>query len=221
MGLITKYLLFREWKALITNQPYNEFSIEHLNRFTLNEFVNVEISVMLKSCFFRDISPALAEESLIKQNSYLVRQCDRDPGQLILTYQNASGPRHVIIPDFGTEEHSRRLIVDRLEEASDKVEHFLSNFGCQHPVIPTFPISPVPQWKKRGPEVTDGQTRCSICPAFGDKKKIVNHPFTHHKIQCCFKCEKYVMCSLCIIYNMNFFIFLYKTSILIIKHEFL
>ena len=116
---------------MITNQPYNEFSIEHLNRFTLNEFVNVEISIMLKSC--------LAEESLIKQNSYLVRQCDRDPGQLILSYQHDSRPRHVIIPDFGSEEeHSRRLVLDRLEEASDKVEHFLSNFGCKHPVIPTM-----------------------------------------------------------------------------------
>ena len=115
MGLLTKCYLFREWKALIPNQPYDEFSLEHINSFTLNEFVNVEISIMLKSCFFGDISPALAEESLIKQNSYLVRQCDRDPGQLILTVQNISGPRHIIIPDFGTEEHSRRLIIDRLE----------------------------------------------------------------------------------------------------------
>ena len=124
---------------MITNQPYNEFSIEHLNRFTLNEFVNVELSIMLKSCFFGDISLAFAEESLIKQNSYLVRQCDRDPGQLILSYQHDSRPRHVIIPDFGSEEeHSRRLVLDRLEEASDKVEHFLSNFGCKHPVIPTM-----------------------------------------------------------------------------------
>ena len=97
--------------------------------------MNVEISIMLKSCFFGDISPALAEKSLIKQNSYLVRQCDRDPGQLILTVQNVSGPRHIIIPDFGTEEHSRRLIIDRLEEASEKVEHFLFSFGCLHPTL--------------------------------------------------------------------------------------
>ena len=96
-----------------------------------------------------------------------MRRVKRDPGQLILTYQNTSGPRHVIIPVFGTEEHSRRLVIDRLEEASDKVEHFLSNFGCKHPVIPTSPISPspVPQWKKRSPEVTSGSIRCSICLA--------------------------------------------------------
>ena len=168
MGLLTKCYLFREWKALIPNQPYDEFSLEHINSFTLNEFVNVEISIKLKSCFFGDISPALAEESLIKQNSYLVRQCDRDPGQLILSYQHDSRPRHVIIPDFGSEEeHSRRLVLDRLEEASDKVEHFLSNFGCKHPVIPNTHIShfsnaQVEEEKSKG---TGDPTHCSICPA--------------------------------------------------------
>ena len=45
---------------------------------------------MLKSCFFGEISPALAEDTVIKQspNSYLVRQSDRDPSRLVLTFHD-------------------------------------------------------------------------------------------------------------------------------------
>ena len=92
---------------------------------------------MLKSCFHGDISPGLAEDIVIKQklNSYLVRQSDRDPSRLVLTFHDGEA-KHFIIPDFGTEEHSKRLIKDRLEDTSNEVEHFLASFGCQFPVIP-------------------------------------------------------------------------------------
>ena len=60
---------------------------------------------MLKSCFHGDISPGLAEDIVIKQKlySYLVRQSDRDPSRLVLTFHDGE-PKHVIIPDFGTKD---------------------------------------------------------------------------------------------------------------------
>ena len=45
---------------------------------------------MLKSRFYGDISPDLAEDIVIKQKlySYLVRQSDRDPSRLVLTFHD-------------------------------------------------------------------------------------------------------------------------------------
>ena len=79
-----------------------------------------------------------AEDIVIKQKlySYLVRQSDRDPSRLVLTFHDGEA-KHFIIPDFGTEEHSKRLIKDRLEDTSNEVEHFLASFGCQFPVLPS------------------------------------------------------------------------------------
>ena len=147
---------------------------------------------MLKSCFFGDISPALAEDTVIKQspNSYLVRQSDRDLSRLILTFYDGE-PKHVIIPDFGTDEHSRRRVNVRLEDTSNEVENFLAQFDCQLPVIPDSPISPVPQWNKRNSEASGGQARCAICPAVGDKKKMVKHR-EHHQVKHCLTCNKYI-----------------------------
>ena len=150
---------------------------------------------MLKSCFYSDISPAWAENVIKRQepNSYLVRQCDRDPSLLILSFSLVNGElKHIIIPDFGTEGFSRKLIKDRLEDTSHEVEKLLASFGCQNPVIPDIPVSPVPQWKKRSSEVTGGPGRCSVCPAVGDPKKIVNH-LHNHKVKLCQLCDKYVM----------------------------
>ena len=154
---------------------------------------------MLKSCFFGDIRPDLAEDILLKLNthmnisSYLVRQCDRDPSVLILSFTLVNGElKHIIIPDFGSEGFSRRLIKDRLEDTTCEVEKLLASHNCQNPVIPDIPVTPVPQWKKRSSELTGGPGRCSICPAFGDPKKIVRHPQNHH-VKLCENCDIYVM----------------------------
>ena len=150
---------------------------------------------MLKSCFHGDISPGLAEDIMIKQklNSYLVRQSDRDPSRLVLTFHDGEA-KHLIIPDFGTEEHSKRLIKDRLEDTSNEVEHFLASYGCQFPVIPDLLFSPVPQWKKRRVEDTGGSERCAICPAVGDKNKMVKH-LAYHQVKFCSTCHKYMKSS--------------------------
>ena len=129
---------------------------------------------MLKSCFFGDISPSWAEDILIKQKtkSYLVRQCDRDPSKLILSFYRDGKNSHIVIPDFGTEGFSRRFVENRLEDTSHEVDKLLASFDCQHPVSPDIPATQVPQWKKRSSEVTGGAGRCSICPAVGEPKKI-------------------------------------------------
>ena len=147
---------------------------------------------MLKSCFHGDISPGLAEDIVIKQklNSYLVRQSDRDPSRLVLTFHDGEA-KHFIIPDFGTEEHNKRLIKERLEDTSIEVEEFLASFGCHHPVVPDLPFSPLPQWKKRRVEDTGGSERCAICPAVGDKKKMAKH-LDYHQVKYCSTCKKYI-----------------------------
>ena len=114
---------------------------------------------MLKSCFYSVISPAWAEDIIKEQNphSYLVRQCDRDPSLLILSFSTKRGePKHVVIPDFGSDGFSRRLIKDRLEDTNQEVEKLLASYDCQNPVIPDIPATPVHQWKKRSAEVTGG-----------------------------------------------------------------
>ena len=113
---------------------------------------------MLKSCFFGDISPSWAEDILIKQKpkSYLVRQGDRDPSKLILSFYKDGKNSHIVIPDFEAEGFSRRLVKNRLEDTSHEVDKLLASFDCQHPVSPDIPATQVPQWKKRSSEVTGG-----------------------------------------------------------------
>ena len=67
-------------------------------------------------------------------------------------YQRAETRHHSCFWNRGAQQETCNRQA-RLEEASDMVEHFLSNFGCKHPVIPTSPISPMPKWKKRSPKV--------------------------------------------------------------------
>ena len=99
---------------------------------------------MLKSCFHADISPSLAESILIKQKpaSYLVRQGDRDPSKLILSFYKDGRTKHIVIPDFGTEGCNRRLVKDRLEDTSYEVDKLLVSYDCRHPVVPFIPVSP-------------------------------------------------------------------------------
>jgi len=151
---------------------------------------------MLKSCFHADISPSLAESILIKQKpaSYLVRQGDRDPSKLILSFYKDGRTKHIVIPDFGTEGCNRRLVKDRLEDTSYEVDKLLVSYDCRHPVVPFIPVSPVPQWKKRNTELSGGPGRCSICPAVGDPKKMVRH-LQNHQVKLCHNCDKYVMSS--------------------------
>ena len=150
--------------------------------------------MLLKSCFFGDLSPSSAEDILIKQmsKSFLVRQCDRDPSKLILVVKRDGKITHIIVPDFGTEGFSRRLIKNRLEDTTDEVDKLLASFDCQHPVIPDIPFIPVPQSKKRSTELTGGAGRCSICPLVGDPRKIALHPANHY-VKLCQNCGKYVM----------------------------
>ena len=149
--------------------------------------------MLLKSCFHGDISPSWAEAIVIKQQSksFLVRQCDRDPSKLILVFNRDDKITHIIIPDFGTENFSRRLIENRLEDTTDEVDKLLASFDCQHPVIPDIPFIPVPQSKKRSTELTGGAGRCSICPLVGEPKKIALHPANHY-VKLCQNCGKYV-----------------------------
>ena len=95
---------------------------------------------MLKSCFYGDLSPSLAEDILIKQNSksFLVRQCDRDSSKLILSVYKDGKNTHIIIPDFGTEGYNRRHVKDRLEDTTDAVEKLLSSYDCLFPDEMTF-----------------------------------------------------------------------------------
>ena len=113
---------------------------------------------MLKSCFHADISPSLAESILIKQKpaSYLVRQGDRDPSKLILSFYKDGRTKHIVIPDFGTEGCSRRLVKDRLEDTSYEVEKLFLSYNFRHPVVLFIPVSPVPQWIKRNTELSGG-----------------------------------------------------------------
>ena len=144
---------------------------------------------MLKSCFHADISPSLAESILIKQKpaSYLVRQGDRDPSKLILSFYKDGRTKHIVIPDFGTEGCNRRLVKDRLEDTSYEVDKLLVSYDCRHPVVPFIPVSPVPQWKKRNTELSGGPGRCSICPAVGDPKKMVR--LQNHQVKLCHNCD--------------------------------
>ena len=131
----------------------------------------------------------------MKINSYLVRQCDRDPSLLVLSYSLSNGElKHIVIPDFGTEGYNRRLVQNRLEDNTSEVEKLITSYDCHKPVIPDTPVTPVPQWKKRSTELTGGPGRCAICPAVGDPKKIVKHP-QKHKVKLCHNCDKYVMSS--------------------------
>ena len=88
---------------------------------------------MLKSCFHADISPSLAESILIKQKpaSYLVRQGDRDPSKLILSFYKDGRTKHIVIPDFGTEGCNRRLVKDRLDDTSYEVDKLLVSYDCR------------------------------------------------------------------------------------------
>ena len=73
------------------------------------------------------ISALLGLRTLLKVkilivNSYLERQCDRDPSLLILSFSTKRGePKHVVIPDFGSDGFSRRLIKDRLDDTNHEV----------------------------------------------------------------------------------------------------
>ena len=149
---------------------------------------------MLKSCFHGEISPALAEDILIKQKSksFLVRQCDRDPSKLILSVYKNGKNTHIIIPDFGTEGCNRRLVKDRLEDTTNPVEKLLSSYDCLFPIRPDSPVTPVPQWKKRSTDLTGGPGRCSICPVVDDPKKIVRHPKNHY-VKLCQICDQYIL----------------------------
>ena len=63
--------------------------------------------MLLKDCFVGCMPPEWAENILIKRNpgSYIVRQSDKDPDELLLSYVYVSlkGIRqlkHVIVPEF-------------------------------------------------------------------------------------------------------------------------
>ena len=77
---------------------------------------------MLKSCFHADISPSLADSILIKQKpaSYLVRQGDRDPSKLILSFYKDGRTKHIVKDK------------DRLEDPSYEVDKLLVSYDCRH-----------------------------------------------------------------------------------------
>ena len=91
-----------------------------------------------------------------KPSSYLVRQCDRDPSKLILSFYKDGKNKHIVIPNFETEGCSRRLVKDRLEDTSYEVEKLFLSYNFRHPVVLFIPVSPVPQWIKRNTELSGG-----------------------------------------------------------------
>ena len=86
---ITNFEIFREWVFWFKTSPENNGLINSLviTQWILLKLWTKSSSNMLKSCFYGDLSPSLAEDILIKQKSksFLVGQCDRDPSKLILS----------------------------------------------------------------------------------------------------------------------------------------
>ena len=82
---------------------------------------------MLRACFVGSLSPKWAENILIKRNrgSYLVRQSDLDPDQLLLSYVSEKGIKHVIVPEFEDSIYFSKLnkLKNKLDDESVDV-HF-------------------------------------------------------------------------------------------------
>ena len=57
---------------------------------------------MLRTVFFGCLSPEWAENILLMKTpgSYITRQSDRDPEELLLSYVSPRGIKHVIVPEF-------------------------------------------------------------------------------------------------------------------------
>ena len=94
--------------------------------------------------------PEWAENILIKRNpgSYIVRQSDKDPDELLLSYVSVSPKgirqlKHVIVPEFQDSVFIKsKRIKKRLNDESIGVEKFLKSFDCKDPVQePLFKLS--------------------------------------------------------------------------------
>ena len=85
---------------------------------------------MLRACFVGSLSPKWAENILIKRNrgSYLVRQSDLDPDQLLLSYVSEKGIKHVIVPEFEDSIYFSKLnkLKNKLDDESVDVQKVLS-----------------------------------------------------------------------------------------------
>ena len=121
--------------------------------------------MLLKDCFVGCMPPEWAENILIKRTpgSYIVRQSDRDPDELLLSYVSPRGIKHVIVPEFQDSVFIKsKRIKKRLNDESIGVEKFLKSFDCKDPVHLDYEAQPSSFKKKTGPE--DGALhRCSVC----------------------------------------------------------
>ena len=148
---------------------------------------------MLKACFVGSLTPTWAESILIKKSPgcYLVRQSDKDPDQLLLSYVSPKGIKHVIVPEFGDSIFLKsKRIKKRLSDESIEVETFLKSFGCKDPVYPVCEAQPSSFKKKTG--VEDGALhRCSACTYESENLKKAKKHQDGHRVGLCVKCDRY------------------------------
>ena len=151
---------------------------------------------MLRACFVGSLSPKWAENILIKRNrgSYLVRQSDLDPDQLLLSYVSEKGIKHVIVPEFEDSIYFSKLnkLKNKLDDESVDVQKFLNSFGCKDPVSPFMEAQPS-SFKKKS-RLEDGALhRCSVCSYENEDMKKAQQHRNRHRASLCSKCDGYVL----------------------------
>ena len=146
--------------------------------------------------------PEWAENILIKRNpgSYIVRQSDKDPDELLLSYVYVSlkGIRqlkHVIVPEFQDSIFLKsKRIKKRLNDESIEVENFLKSFDCTDPVHPECKAQPFSFKKETGAEVDPLHLhRCSVCRYESEDLRKAQIHRNLHRAGLCSKCNRYFL----------------------------
>ena len=137
--------------------------------------------------------PEWAENILIKRSpgSYIVRQSDKDPDELLLSYVSPRGIKHVIVPEFQDSVFIKsKRIKKRLNDESIGVEKFLKSFDCKDPVHLDYEAQPSSFKKKTGPEDV-ALHRCSVCKYESEDLKKAQKHRNLHRAGLCSKCDRY------------------------------
>ena len=149
---------------------------------------------MLRVVYFGCLSPEWAENILLMKTpgSYITRQSDRDPEELLLSYVSPRGIKHVIVPEFEESLYLSKVkrFEKKLNDESVEVEKFLNSFDCKDPVTSEWEAEP-PSFKKKSQPEDAAKHRCSVCTYESEDLKKARQHRSLHRAGLCLKCDRY------------------------------